>query len=567
MKKSPTCSENRSRLPALPAHSRLPASPAHNRLPASPAHNRLPALPVSCSRLPASPAHCNVLHPKHTTKNASFLSLRHFTKFATFNVRTLLDDAKLSLLANVLNNYNISVCGLNEVRRLDSGSITVEHPDMTRPSTLLWSGRSDIRQHGVGILLSSHAKRCLSDWSPVSSRIIRARFITSKARLTIICAYAPTRISSQQQHTDFYKSLDTELSNIPSHDMILVLGDFNAHLGSSRDNFRQTLGPFCNSSPRNTSGERLLDFCQRNNLSVSNTFFRHRNIQRNTYTSPDGKHHHLLDLILVNHRFRSSVLDTRVRRNARSFVDSDHELVVSKVRLKLRVNTATATRRTINSEQLSHDRDTATNFQRLLNEHLPPTPDEKSSETDDKSDDLEAVWKSFKDTIISSAQEAAGFLRRRPTPWMTPQLQNLVDLKAAAFIRSRDNPTPQNIQDYRSLRKQVRNSSRQCKQQSWSKAATELEDDMKHNRTYSAFSRIRQFLRPKGIRSEELNDSSGNPLSTTPEKLNRWTEYFSELLNTDLKIDQELLDSVDPTASPDDEPPPTLQMVPTPSNA
>ena len=44
---------------------------------------------------------------------------------------------------------------------------------------------------------------------------------------------------------------------------------------------------------------------------------------------------HILDYILVNHCFRSSILDTRVFR--KTYLQSDHRLVVSTVRLKLKV--------------------------------------------------------------------------------------------------------------------------------------------------------------------------------------------------------------------------------------
>ena len=103
--------------------------------------------------------------------------------------------------------------------------------------------------------------------------------------------------------------------------------------------------------------------------------------------------------------------------------------------------------------------------------------------------------------------------------------------------------------------------TRRRKEESWSDAASLLEDDMKHNRSYSAFSRIRQFLRPKGIRCDDLNDSSGNALSTTDNKLNRWSEHFSELLNTELKVDEDLLNATPTANSPDDEPPPSRAMI------
>ena len=168
--------------------------------------------------------------------NHTFLTPRRhcYTNFATFNVRTLSCDTKLSILARTLNEYKIAVCGLTEVRRLDSGSISVDHPDLEHSSTLLWSGQSDIHQHGVGLLISAYAKKCLSDWSPISSRIIRARFNTPKARLSIICAYTPTLVSHVQAHEECYDQLESKLDKIPVHDMILVLGDFNAHIGTSR---------------------------------------------------------------------------------------------------------------------------------------------------------------------------------------------------------------------------------------------------------------------------------------------------------------------------------------------
>ena len=43
------------------------------------------------------------------------------------------------------------------------------------------------------------------------------------------------------------------------------------------------------------------------------------------------------------------------------------------------------------------------------------------------------------------------------------------------------------------------------------------------------YSTLRDFIRPKGIRSSHLNDADGNPLSDTDDKLRRWSEYFVKL--------------------------------------
>ena len=394
--------------------------------------------------------------PVNSRSKTSFLTPRkhHSTLFATFNVRSLTSDLKLSLLANTLHEYNISVCGLTEVRRIDSGSRTVTHPDVPRPSELLWSGHDSLKQYGVGLLLSASARRSLSDWAPISSRIIRARFVTAKARLTIIYVYAPTIAHPDADYRSFYADLDSQIRNTPSHDMLLVVGDFNAHLGTDRQNFQSILGPHSNPAPRNASGVRLLDFCQKNHLSISNSYHRHKPIHRDSFTSPDGKFHHMLNLVLVNHRFRTSILDTRVRRHARSFVESDHQLVVCKLRLKLRTFNKTQRLPPIDSDRLTHDNATRNAFSNMMNEQLPQLP--LLPRQPDLHRDPEHIWNTFKDTVIESARKTCGSRRSRPTPWITPHLLSLISEKANAFEKWQQSKSTADHNVYKSIRNRTK---------------------------------------------------------------------------------------------------------------
>jgi hypothetical protein len=80
-------------------------------------------------------------------------------------------------------------------------------------------------------------------------------------------------------------------------------------------------------------------------LRVKSTIFSHRSIHKYTWTSPDGKTLNQIDHILVDRRNQidhilvdrhSSALDVRSFRAADC--DSDHCLVVAKVRERLAVN-------------------------------------------------------------------------------------------------------------------------------------------------------------------------------------------------------------------------------------
>jgi hypothetical protein len=64
--------------------------------------------------------------------------------------------------------------------------------------------------------------------------------------------------------------------------------------------------------------------------------FPNRNIHKYTRATPDGKTHNQIDHILVDRRRHSNVLDVRSFRAADH--DSDHYLVVAKVRKRLAVN-------------------------------------------------------------------------------------------------------------------------------------------------------------------------------------------------------------------------------------
>jgi hypothetical protein len=58
--------------------------------------------------------------------------------------------------------------------------------------------------------------------------------------------------------------------------------------------------------------------------------FPHQNIHKYTWTSPDGKNYNQIDLILIDRRWHSSILDVRPVR--RGDCDTFHYLVVAKVR-------------------------------------------------------------------------------------------------------------------------------------------------------------------------------------------------------------------------------------------
>ena len=80
----------------------------------------------------------------------------------------------------------------------------------------------------------------------------------------------------------------------------------------------------------------IVDLTTSKSRVVKSMMFLYSNIHEYTWTSPDGKTHNHIDHVLIERRWHSSILDVRSFRGADS--DTDHFLVVAKVRERLAVN-------------------------------------------------------------------------------------------------------------------------------------------------------------------------------------------------------------------------------------
>ena len=145
----------------------------------------------------------------------------------------------------------------------------------------------------------------------------------------------PSGEKSDESKDSFYEELEQVFDHLPKYHMKILLGDFNAKVG--RENiFRPTIGKESLHQDSNDNGVRLVNFATSKNLVVKSTMFPHRNIYKYTWTSPDGKTNNQIDHILIDRRRHSSILDVRSFREADC--DTDHYLVVAKVRERLAVS-------------------------------------------------------------------------------------------------------------------------------------------------------------------------------------------------------------------------------------
>ena len=143
--------------------------------------------------------------------------------------------------------------------------------------------------------------------------MISVRFQAKPFNITVIQAYAPTSNTEEAEVERFYEDLQDLLELTPKKDVLFVIGDWNAKVGSQET--PGVTGKF-GLGIQNEVGQRLIEFCQKNALVIANTVFQQLKRRFDTWTSPDGQHQHQIDYILCSQRWRSSIQSAKTRPGA-----------------------------------------------------------------------------------------------------------------------------------------------------------------------------------------------------------------------------------------------------------
>ena len=110
------------------------------------------------------------------------------------------------------------------------------------------------------------------------------------------------------------------------------MGDINAKVGSDNSTCEDAKGKHgCGCI--NDNGQRLVDFCLNYNCVIGGTIFRHKNIHKLAWKSPDGRKIKQIDHVIINKKWRRSLLDVNVCQGADVF--SDHYVLFAKLKLKI----------------------------------------------------------------------------------------------------------------------------------------------------------------------------------------------------------------------------------------
>ena len=297
---------------------------------------------------------------------------------------------------------------LTEVRYPGSGTETVAI------STMLRSGRSDNkRTEGVALTLDPSASRALISWHTHLRSSAHATLKHHHGRLQVIACYAPKNSHIDAKKKQFYNTLTDHTASFAWHDIVVVLGDLSATLGSVRRGYESVLGP-------HSSGSRNY-LCALHRLKMTGSWFRRRIMHRWTWISNDGRTKKELDYIIVSARW-NIVQSCQVYRSADCGNNTDHRLVAATCSLRLkRCSLPQDTSPPIAIEKLL-DPTTQRHFVLKLHNRFAFL-----SESDESASSIENLCKEGRNALKETSHAVLGPRRRKKHQWISDETIGNID--------------------------------------------------------------------------------------------------------------------------------------------
>ena len=117
--------------------------------------------------------------------------------------------------------------------------------------------------------------------------MISIHFQGKPFNITVIQVYPPTSNAEEAEVEQFCEDLQDLLELTPKKDVLFIIGDCNAKVGSQE--IPGVTGKF-GLGVQNEAGQRLIEFCQENTLVTASTLFQQHKRKLYTWTSPDGQY-------------------------------------------------------------------------------------------------------------------------------------------------------------------------------------------------------------------------------------------------------------------------------------
>ena len=139
-----------------------------------------------------------------------------------------MNQGKFDMVKKNMARVNINILGISELKWMGMGNLNSNSDD----HYIYYCGQESLRRNGVTIIVNQRVRNAILGCNLKNDRMISVRFQVKPFNITVIQVYATNSNAEEAEAERFYEDLQDLLELTPEEDVIFIIGDWNAKVGS-----------------------------------------------------------------------------------------------------------------------------------------------------------------------------------------------------------------------------------------------------------------------------------------------------------------------------------------------
>ena len=137
-----------------------------------------------------------------------------------------MNKCKLEVVKQEMARVNVNILGISGLKWTGMGEFNSDD------HYIYYCRQESLRRNGVAIMVNKRVLNAVLGCNLKNNRMISVRFQGKPFNIMVIQVYAPTSNAEEAEVEWFYEDLQDLLELTPKKDILFIIGDWNAKVGS-----------------------------------------------------------------------------------------------------------------------------------------------------------------------------------------------------------------------------------------------------------------------------------------------------------------------------------------------
>ena len=137
-------------------------------------------------------------------------------------------QGKFEVIKQEMARVNVNSLGISKLKWTEMGEFNSDD------HYIYYCGQESLRRNGVAIMVNKRVRNTVLGCNLKNDRMISIHFQGKPFNITVIQGYAPTSNAEEAEVERFCEDLQDLLELTPQKDVLFIIGDWNAKVGSQK---------------------------------------------------------------------------------------------------------------------------------------------------------------------------------------------------------------------------------------------------------------------------------------------------------------------------------------------